>query len=264
MTMGHYERVLVFGGVYSNHLALRETLARARHERVDATFCLGDLGGFGPHPDKVLPLLRDAAVNVVRGNYDDSIGSGKDDCQCGYTDPKDNFFAALSYAYTLKNTGPEFRRFQQALPVASRFMLGDKRVLCVHGSPRRMNEFLWYSTSPVHFLEKLCDDHQADIILVTHTGLKWHRALPSGRHVVNVGVIGRPENDGTRNVWCALLSHEGEFRVSFVPVAYDHEALAAEMRSEQLPQVFIDTIITGWWTTCLEVMPAKERARGIW
>lgn len=262
--MVHYKRVLVFGGVYSNHLALRETLTLARQERVDATLCLGDLGGFGPNPDKVFPLLRDAAVNVVRGNYDDSIGSGKDDCQCGYSDPKDNYFAALSYAYTLKNTGAEFRRYQQALPVESRFMLGDKRVLCSHGSPRRMNEFLWHSTSPVHFLEKLCDDHQADIILVTHTGLKWHRTLPSGRHVANVGVIGRPENDGTSNVWCALLSNEEDVRVSFIPVTYDHEAFAAEMRAEHLPQEFIDTILTGWWTTCLEVLPAKERVRGKW
>ena len=37
---------------------------------------------------------------------------------------------------------------------------------------------------------------------------------------------------------------------------------AREMRSEGLPSEFIETIETGWWTTCLEILPAKERARG--
>ena len=34
------------------------------------------------------------------------------------------------------------------------------------------------------------------------------------------------------------------------------------MRDEALPQEFITTIKTGWWTTCLEVLPAKEFALG--
>ena len=49
-------------------------------------------------------------------------------------------------------------------------------------------------------------------MLCTHTGIKWHRALPDGRHVVNVGVIGRPENDGRTNVWYALLTARSRAR----------------------------------------------------
>jgi hypothetical protein len=47
-----------------------------------------------------------------------------------------------------------------------------------------------------------------------------------------------------------------------VPVVYDYERLAHEMRAEKLPEEFVATILTGWWTTCLEVLPAKERKRG--
>ena len=50
--------------------------------------------------------------------------------------------------------------------------------------------------------------------------------------------------------------------VEFVPVTYDHRALALEMRSEDLPEEFVQTILTGWWTTCLEILPGKERAQG--
>jgi hypothetical protein len=45
---------------------------------------------------------------------------------------------------------------------------------------------------------------------------------------------------------------------------YDYERLAAEMTSEGLPEEFVETIRTGWWTTCNEILPAKERARGIY
>jgi hypothetical protein len=81
---------------------------------------------------------------------------------------------------------------------------------------------------------------------------------------VNVGVLGRPENDGRTNVWYTLLSSQPGNRigVDFVPIQYDHQRLAAEMRAERLPDEFIATILTGWWTTCLEVLPAKERRRG--
>ena len=40
-----------------------------------------------------------------------------------------------------------------------------------------MNEFLWQTTTSVAFLENLCDRYEADIIVGTHTGLQWYRAL---------------------------------------------------------------------------------------
>jgi predicted phosphodiesterase len=259
------ERIAAFGGVYSNHIALQAVIDDARERGADQLVCLGDLGAFGPHPDLVFPILIENRVRTIRGNYDDSIARGLDDCQCGYTDPRDNHFARISYGYTLENTSPQWREWMSELQEHLRLELGGRRLLLCHGSPRRMNEFLWESTTPTHFLEKLCNDFEADIILCTHTGLHWSRRLAGGRLAVNVGAIGRPANDGRTEVWYALLTIErGDPEVEFVPVAYDHEALAAEMADEGLPVEFIETIQTGWWTTCVEVLPAKERARGEW
>ncbi|MBW3534335.1 MAG: metallophosphatase family protein [Gemmatimonadetes bacterium] len=293
--MGDFRRVAVFGGVYSNHLALRAAVDDARSRGAEALICLGDLGAFGPHPDRVFPLLRDEGIPVVRGNYDDSLARGLDDCQCGYTDPRDNHFAHLSYRYTFENTSPRNRRWMAGLPRSLRFRLGGLEVLACHGSPRQMNEFLWETTTPTHFLTRLVREHGADVGLGTHTGLHWSRGwdgdgeglaglpaadasgpaapppLPSGSvglppgggAWVNAGALGRPANDGRTEVWYALLEGRGrELDVTFVPVAYDHARLADEMRAEGLPEEFVETILTGWWTTCLEILPGKERARG--
>lgn len=277
-----------FGGIYNNHRALAAAIADAQSRGVDRMFCLGDLGAFGPYPDRVFPLLQDNDIAVVQGNYDHSIGNELNDCQCGYTDPRDNHFAQISYDYTLANTSAENRRWLKALPAEIRFEQNGRRFLLCHGSPRKTNEFLWQSTSSTHFLEKLADNYDADIIFGTHTGLHWQRELSGGRRFINVGALGRPANDGRTCVWYALLRVEegvapnGEWRIgngedgsetdfpipyspfsiNFVPVEYDYERLADEMRSERLPDEFIETIRTGWWTTCLEVLPSRERRAG--
>src|SRR5688500_7640968 len=185
-----FSRVALFGGVYNNHHALRAAIEDAKRRRVEKMFCLGDLGAFGPNPDKVFPLLIDAKVETLQGNYDNSIGNNLPDCQCGYTDPADNYYARLSYQYTYRKTSPQWRPWLAALPKEIRFELPPPsmpadchtatyaggfedpvKVLCCHGSPRRMNEFLWESTTPTHVLNKLADEFDADVIVATHTGL---------------------------------------------------------------------------------------------
>lgn len=256
-------RLALFGGVYSNHLALEATLGDLRRRGADLAWCLGDLGGFGPHPDRAADRLRASEVPMLRGNYDDSIGHDRADCACGYTDPRDERFAQLSYDYTVARTAPDHKAWMRDLPEQARLEAGGRRILLCHGSPRRVNEFLWESTCSDAFLEWLCEAHGADVIACTHTGIPWHRALPSGRHVVNVGAIGRPANDGRTTVsYAELTLGPGGLAVTFRPIAYDHERLAREMETEALPPEFVETIRTGWWTTCLEVLPARERRRG--
>jgi hypothetical protein len=259
---GPFSRVVIFGGVYNNSWALSALLEEAARRKAEAVYCLGDLGGFGPNPEKIWPLLQEADVRVIQGNYEESLASGHQDCNCGYTDPRDNHFAELSYGYTAQHTSSEFSRWMGALPLRRRIRMGNKNLLLVHGSPRRINEFLFESTSPVPFLETVLDREAADGFLCTHTGLPWHRRLPSGREVINVGVIGRPANDGSTDVrYCWLEDRSGVPAAQIVPLAYDHDGLAEEMRHEELPREFIETILTGWWTTCLEVLPARERAQ---
>lgn len=150
-------RYAVFGGVYNNHLALTATLEDARRRGCVESYCLGDLGGFGPHPDRVFPILIDSGTIVMQGNYDHSIGHDLPDCGCGYSDPRDNHYARLSYAYTREKTSPKWHRYLRELPAELRATFGGRRVLMAHGSPRQVNEFLWESTTPDGFLRRLCD-----------------------------------------------------------------------------------------------------------
>ena len=261
--LGEFRKVALLGGIYSNYLALTEALALARTRGAQTIVALGDFGAFGPHPDRTVEVLRGEGVRALQGNYEESLSTGAEDCHCGYTDPRDNHYAQISYDYTFRNTSAEHKAWMATLPGHIRLRLGARRVLLCHGSPRKINEFLWASTTPEPFIRKLLHDYEADVVACTHTGLHWSRFVEDGRGIVNVGALGRPANDGRTNVWFALLEAAGDgVSVEFVPVPYDHERLAREMAEEGLPAEFTETVRTGFWTTCLEILPARERARG--
>lgn len=261
---GEARRVAFLGGIYSNHLALSRALEIARTKRVDRIVALGDFGAFGPHPDRTVEILRHAKIPAIQGNYEESLSTNAEDCHCGYTDPRDHHFAQISYDYTGAKTSAEHKAWMGTLPTAATMRLGGTRLRLAHGSPRTINEFLWETTTPAPFVEKLLRESDADLLVCTHTGIHWKRMLGPTRGVVNVGALGRPANDGTTRVWFAILEAGagGGVSTEFVPVDYDHAALAREMAGEKLPPEFIETIETGWWTTCLEILPPKERARG--
>lgn len=261
--LGSFRRVAFLGGIYSNYLALTGALRLASEQGAEAVVALGDFGAFGPHPDRTAEILREQRVRAIQGNYEESLTLDADDCHCGYTDPRDNHFARISYDYTRSNTSPGHKEWMGTLPAHMRLSIGGRRVLLCHGSPRRINEFLWRSTTPDPFIRKLLRDHDTDLIVCSHTGIHWKRFIEPGRGVVNAGALGRPANDGRTNVWLTMITGgDAGLDAEFIPVTYDHERLAREMAAEGLPPEFVETTMTGWWTTCLEILPAKERAQG--
>ena len=260
-------RLAVCGGAYANPYALRAWVDAAVAQGADRLVCLGDLGGFGAECDAVWPILREHGVQCIAGNYDVAIGRGDEDCGCGYTDPRDNAFAQLMYDYTREHTSDDFAAWMRGLPGDLREEVEGVDLHMVHGSPLAINDFLWESLDDEELELRLCGygphlPSRPDVLLCTHTGIPWQREV-SGTLVVNVGTIGRPANDGRRETWWALLELSGgRATAELEPLDYDWRAQAASMRSAGLPEPFVETVETGWWTTCLEAVPPHERARG--
>ncbi|MEO9220367.1 MAG: radical SAM protein [Mycobacteriaceae bacterium] len=254
-------RIAVCGGPYANPYALRAFLDDARERGCQRLFCLGDLGGFGAEMDALRPLLVEAGVECIAGNYDVALARGDTDCGCGYRDPRDNAFAQMIYDHTRTRTSPAFTAWMGNLATERRLQLAGIDLHLVHGSPLALNDFWWESLpEPEHRVRVAASG--ADVICCTHSGLPWQRLI-GDTLVVNVGVLGKPANDGQHNVWYAILDlQDGTTRAELVPLHYDWRAQAASMRAAGLPEAFTETIETGWWTTCLEVLPPAERARG--
>ncbi|WP_156727078.1 radical SAM protein [Streptomyces apocyni] len=273
-------RIAVCGGPYGNPYALRAFADDARARGAERLYCLGDLGGFGAEVDALWPILTAYDITCVAGNYDVAIARGDTDCGCGYRDAKDNEYAQIIYDHTLATTSRDFATWMGRLPTERRETIAGYDVHLVHGSTLALNDFWWESLPPEQHRARVAASG-ADVVLCTHSGLPWQRRVDNTL-VVNVGVIGKPANDGRRDVWYALLDLADDGRAStsaststsvpasvsasvsaeLIPLAYDWRAQAASMRAAGLPEVFVETIETGWWTTCLEILPPRERSRG--
>ncbi|MBT2525598.1 radical SAM protein [Streptomyces sp. ISL-99] len=254
-------RIAVCGGPYGNPYALQAFVDDARARGAERLFCLGDLGGFGADVDALWPILADNGVECIAGNYDVAITRGDTDCGCGYRDPKDNEYAQIVYDHTLATTSRDFAAWMGQLPTEHRESIDGVDVHMVHGSTLALNDF-WWESLPEGQHRLRAEASGADVVLCTHSGLPWQRRIGE-RLAVNVGVLGKPANDGRRNVWYAIVNlGDGYPTAELIPLGYDWQAQARSMRAAGLPEVFVETIETGWWTTCLEILPPRERSRG--
>jgi len=122
--------------------------------------------------------------------------------------------------------------------------LGSLRVVLVHGSPRRINEYL-FEDRPASSLERLLDMVEADVLVCGHTHLPYHRILPSGRHVVNAGSVGKPKDGDPRAGYVVLQVSGRELEVNFIRVAYDVERAAQAIEASSMPHEYAQMLRTG-------------------
>lgn len=252
--------IAICGGPYSNFASVEQFLKETASYQY--RFCLGDLGGFGPHPDKTIELLRNAGVICLKGNYDHSVGFGEADCGCGYIDPRDRHFAQVSYDYTFKNTSLKNRLWLQGLPDEIVLDWNGKKLLLVHGSPDSVNEFVWESETDEKKLNHWFETYDVDMILCTHSGIPWIRKTSTGKTWFNVGVLGRPAHEDSRRVFYGVIHNISELKAELVSMNYNITPLIEAMTKENLPQEFIESLETGRWTTCFNILPETEAKPG--
>lgn len=227
-------RVAVLSDIHANLPALEVTLAAIDGEDVDAVFCGGDLVGYGPHPNEVCRLIEGRAIPTIYGNYDHAIARDLDDCGCVYVTAEDRELGQRSVAWTLEHTDADSKRFMHDLPFDLRFELGRQRVRLVHGSPRKVNEYL-FEDKPARTFERIAAGADCDVLVFGHTHRPWVREH-GGVLFVNCGSVGKPK-DGDPRAAFALLETDGERpSVRIERVAYDAEAVAREIVAAGLPE----------------------------
>jgi predicted phosphodiesterase len=236
----------VFSDVHGNLPGLKAILADIEHRGIGRSLCLGDLVGYGPFPNEVAALVRDRAVPTLMGNYDQGIGFSTGDCGCVYKTDEQRAEGAASLAWTDKVTTDETRAYLRTLE--DRFVLETPagELLAVHGSPRRINEYL-FEDRPERSMARMAEENPYRAILFGHTHVPYAREVAHGDAgattlFVNVGSGGRPK-DGDWRVCYAIVDPgrlaAGEPAVEFVRVPYDHQRLLAALAGTDLITTFL-------------------------
>ena len=230
------DRIAVFSDIHANLPAFQAVLADMDRRKLpeEERYCLGDLVGYGTFPNEVIEIIRTHQIPTVMGNYDQGVGNNSDDCGCAYRSPVEEALGKRSIAWSNSTTTEENKAFLRSLPGQIPLQLGELRVLLAHGSPRKINEYL-YADRPVASLERILDQVGADVLVVGHTHKPYHRVLLSGRHVINDGSVGKPKDGDPRAAYAILEVDGRELTVEFVRVPYDVEQAAMAIEASEMP-----------------------------
>ncbi|HEY2656964.1 MAG TPA: metallophosphoesterase family protein [Solirubrobacteraceae bacterium] len=236
------KRVAIVTDIHGNLPALEASLAAIEATGVDGLLCGGDLVGYGPHPNEVCRLIEDRAIPTIYGNYDYAIARELDDCGCAYVTQHDRELGQQSVAWTLAHTDQRSRDFMRALPFDLRFELGTQRIRLVHGSPRKVNEYL-FEDKPPSLYERLAGLADCDVLVFGHTHKPWIHTY-AGVLFVNCGSVGKPKDGDPRAGFAILeIDETGGVRASIERVPYDAQAVADEVAAAGLPGEYAEKLV---------------------
>ena len=140
-------RCAIIADIHANLEAFTAVLGEIEHQGgVDEVWSLGDIVGYGPDPVPCIELLRRYNHVSVAGNHD-RAAIGK--LELSFFNP----LAAEACRWTAARLGKEHVRYLENLPLTAD--RGD--FLLVHGSPRRINEYLAKDRDPRTY-ERLAAD----------------------------------------------------------------------------------------------------------
>lgn len=235
-------KVAILSDIHGNLHALQAVWEDIEAQKPDEIYCLGDLVGYGAYPNEVVEFIRDRGIPTVMGNYDEGVGFDLHDCGCVYRDPVKDRLGKQSLMWSRQQTGDANKKILRSLPMQIR--LEDRRphLLLVHGSPRKMNEYL-YEDRPAATFQRIQKVAGTDILLFGHTHLPYQKEV-NGTLFINTGSIGKPK-DGDPRAGYVLLTLDNNVSVDYRRVQYDVEAAAEAVRASGLPHYFADLLVSG-------------------
>lgn len=236
-------RVVVITDIHGNLPALEASLAAIEAIGVDTVYCGGDLVGYAPHANEVCRLIEERAIPTIYGNYDYAIGRDLEDCGCAYVDQHDRELGQQSVDWTLAHTDQHSKDFMRELPFELRFELGESSVRLVHGSPRKVNEYL-FEDKPARTFERIAAGGDCDVLVFGHTHKPWIHSYGDVLFV-NCGSVGKPKDGDPRCAFGVLeLDDAGRVQASIERVPYDAPAVAREIAAAGLPGEYAERLVT--------------------
>jgi predicted phosphodiesterase len=251
--------IALFSDIHANLPALEAFFTDLDPRKPDAVYCLGDMVGYNIWPNEVIDEIRRRGIPAIAGNYDFGIGRAIDDCGCAYKTDQEKANGAISISFTNEIVKPEQRKYLRTLPAHIRveFQLNNDKLqlLLVHGSPRKINEYLFEDREEKSML-RIMQDADADILCFGHTHKPYHRILSDEgdrfRHAINIGSVGKPKDGDPRGGYVLLhidengsITNKDSIRVEFIRFTYDIEKAAKAVEDSPLPNAYAESLRKG-------------------
>ncbi len=255
-------KIALFSDVHANLPALQSFFKDADSRNPDAIYCLGDLVGYNIWPNEVVNEIKKRKIPTIAGNYDFGIGRMSKDCGCAYKTESEKDNGKFSIAFTNAIMKDDERYYLRTLPahIKVEFQLNDDKLnlLLVHGSPRKINEYLFEDREEKSML-RIMQEADADIMCFGHTHKPYHRILNAPingqnhfRHAINIGSVGKPKDGNPQGGYVMLTINESSsildkdsIAIEFIRFNYDIETAAKAVEESSLPNSYAESLRNG-------------------
>ena len=229
-------KIAVISDIHANIYALMSALEDIDSEKVDTIICLGDLVGYGPHPNEVVSTIRRRNILCLKGNYDSSVVDNE------YSFIRENSINRFSLPWAVNELREENRVFLDNLPSTISLNIAKKNILFVHGSPNKINEYLLENGENTSEIMKSLKE---DILVCAHTHLPCAKEF-GNKLFINCGSIGKPKIGRPNSTYCIIdITNFGGVKVKTKEISYEVKKIIKDMTMLKFPQDLIRSFETG-------------------
>ena len=244
-------RIGIVSDIHSNFEALRAVCWDMRRQRVKIVYCLGDVVGYGPFPEKCLKIIKKISSRIILGNHDDCAC-----CQVGI-ERRLNDLALEGIKYSIEKLSLSDVDFFKKLPLQA--TIKDFDLSLAHAS--FSNPAGWdYVDSPQKATEEL-KKTPTRICVIGHTHVSYvfgnkeglYNELPEKlvldpeqKFLINVGSVGQPR-DGDCRASYGILDYAEDGAIFFYlrQVFYNIEKTKEAMKKNGLPPFLYERLFRG-------------------
>jgi predicted phosphodiesterase len=241
-------RILVLSDIHANLTALEEVIDDAGN--FEATWCLGDLVGYGPDPNECIDRVRELPeLTCLVGNHDHAA--------LGLIPlSRFNHDAQAAVAWTKENLTASNKAYLESLPAS----VSSDSFTLAHGSPR---EPIWEYVLDAHVADRSFEAFETDFCIVghSHLPLAFHRSnshkhaspmiIKEGevlslkpRMILNPGSVGQPRDLDPRASYGILDTDELKWESH--RISYDVTDVQLRIFQAGLPERQATRLVAGW------------------
>jgi len=242
---------MIFSDIHGNLEALQQVLKDSHKRSVDRIICLGDLVGYGPHPNACIETVKNLRnCRCLAGNHDVAT--------LWKTSPYGMSEAAKeTILWTMEQLSTNNKRYLRNL--ADRFDIGG--MTFVHANPYNPKGWRYVTTrkyalrsfaatpSRLIFIGHshrplvLTQHHWLKVTIERIQGSRDYSLSDKQRKIINCGSVGQPRDNDPRASY--LIYDSKKQKIHFHRVAYDVQKTVQAIKQANLPPVLEKRITNG-------------------
>lgn len=228
-------RIAAISDIHGNIYALMKTLEDIDEQKVDMIVCLGDLVGYGPHPNEVIALIRRRNLPCIKGNYDASVVDG------AFSYIRDTEINSFSLPWNCQEVRESNKFYLNQLPEFLEYKVDDLKIKFVHGSPNKINEYLFADAENT---QKIMEDLKEDVLVCAHTHIPGIKEF-NNKLFINVGSVGKPKIGRPNITYCILDIENNTVKSRIRELEYEYKRIVKDTQLLSFPCNLINSYISG-------------------